>query len=76
MAPRKLTPGSVYDGPRSIQTIDGVTAHYADTKTGPVRLVDHDGEMRVASDDDPVQEPTNIVELEVEEIQGSASTEA
>ena len=76
MATRKLTPGSVYDGPRSIQTIDGVTAHFAETKGGPVRLIDHDGEMRVASDDDPVQEPLNIVELEVDEIHGQTSTEA
>jgi len=73
---RKLKAGAVYDGPRSIQTIDGVTAHYADTASGPVRLVDEDGSFRVATDDDPVQEPMNIVELEVEEIHGSASTEA
>ena len=86
MAPRTLKPGSLYEGPKSIQTIDGITAHYADTKNGPVRLVqidlapdnEDDGseEYRVAADDDPVQEPLNIVELEVDEIQGQTSTEA
>jgi len=74
---RKLKPGESYDGPRSIQTIDGVTAHFADTASGPVRLVDGgDDGFRVATDDDPVQHPLNIVELEVEEIHGQASSEA
>jgi hypothetical protein len=72
-----VRPGEVYDGPKAIQTIDGITAHYADTATGPVRLVDHDGVFRVASDDDPVQGiPERLVELEVEDIHGNAATEA
>jgi len=75
-ATRKLKPGAVYDGPKSIQTIDGITAHYADIPSGPVRLVDEGGSFRVATDDDPVQHPLNIVELEVEEIHGQASSEA
>jgi hypothetical protein len=75
-ATRKLKPGAVYDGPKSIQTIDGVTAHYADIPSGPVRLVDQDGSFRVATADDPVQEDLNIVELEVDEIHGQTSTEA
>jgi hypothetical protein len=76
MTAKKLKPGEVYDGPRSIQTIDGITAHYAETPSGPVRLIDLDGEIRVASDDDPVQEAVSVVELELEEIHGQTSTEA
>jgi hypothetical protein len=86
MPPKKLKPGDIYDGPKSIQTIDGVTAHYADTKDGPVRLVaidlapddpdDGSEEYRIASDDDPVQgTPQSVVELEVEEVHGQASSE-
>jgi len=86
MAARKLNPGSLYEGPKYIDTIDGVTAHWADTKDGPVRLVQidlapddpNDGseEYRIAADDDPVQQPLNIVELELDEIHGQSSTEA
>lgn len=76
MTAKKLKSGDPYEGPRSIQTIDGVTAHYAETKDGPVRLVDDEGKFRVASDDDPVQSVGRIVELEVDEIQGQTSTEA
>jgi len=82
----KLKVGDVYDGPRSIQTIDGVTAHWAETKDGPVRLVqidlapdnpdDGSEEYRIASDDDPIQVSDSIVDLEVDEIQGKTSTEA
>lgn len=81
----KLKPGSLYTGPKAIDTIDGITAHYALTKDGPVRLVqidlapdnpdDGSEEYRIAGPDDPYQEGLNVVELEIEEIQGSASTE-
>lgn len=81
----KLKPGSLYKGPKAIDTIDGITAHYALTKDGPVRLVqidlapdnpdDGSEEYRIAGPDDPHQEALNVVELEIEEIQGSASTE-
>jgi hypothetical protein len=82
-----MKPGDLYEGPKYIDTIDGVTAHWADTKTGPVRLVqidlapddpdDGSEEYRIASDDDPVQEtPVSLVELEVDEIHGQTSTEA
>jgi hypothetical protein len=76
MAPRKLKPGDLYSGPKSIQTIDGITAHYAEMPSGPVRLVDDGEGFRVAGPDDPVQEDLNIVELEVDEIHGQTSTEA
>jgi len=86
MASRKLKPGDLYEGPKYIDTIGGLISHWADTPDGPVRLVqidlapddDDDGseEYRVADDSDPVQQPTNVVELEVEEIQGQTSTEA
>jgi hypothetical protein len=86
MAPRKLKPGDLYEGPKYVATIDGVTSHWADTKTGPVRLVHVDlapddpddgrEEYRIASDDDPVQEVGSYVDLEVDEIQGQTSTEA
>ena len=84
MATRKLKPGDLYEGPKGIDTIDGVTAHWALTKDGPVRLVqidlapddpdDGSEEYRVASDDDPVQVGDRIVELEVEDIHGQASS--
>lgn len=89
MAPRKLKPGSVYDGPKAILTDeDGVTAHWALDKDGDplARLIqidlapddpdDGSEEYRVAGDDDPVQDPGNIVELEVDDIHGQASSEA
>jgi hypothetical protein len=82
---RKPKPGDVYEGPKYIATIDGVTAHWAATKDGPVRLVQidlapdnpNDGseEYRIAGDDDPVQAIGSLVELEVEEIHGTSSTE-
>lgn len=87
MAPRRqLNPGDLYEGPKSIQTIDGITAHYAETEDGPVRLVqidlapdnpdDGSEEFRIAGPDDPGQETAvNPVELEVEEISLTASTE-
>jgi len=70
--------GDLYEGPKAIQTIDGVTAHWAETDDGPVRLVYLDGSYRVAGKDDAVQpsDPERLVELEVESIHGSASTEA
>lgn len=85
MPAKKLKPGDLYDGPKAIDTIDGVTAHYALTKDGPVRLVqidlapedpdDGSEEYRIAGPDDPPTQAGNIVELEVEEIHGSASSE-
>jgi len=86
MATRKLKAGDLYEGPKYIDTIDGVTSHWADTKDGPVRLVaidlapdnpdDGSEEYRVAGDDDPVQgTPQSVVELEVEEVHGQASSE-
>jgi hypothetical protein len=86
MATRKLKAGDLYEGPKAIDTIDGVTAHWALTKDGPVRLVqidlapdnpdDGSEEYRIAGDDDPVQEtPQSVVELEVEEVHGQASSE-
>ena len=85
-AAKKLKPGDLYEGPKYIDTIDGVTSHWADTKAGPVRLTQidlapddpNDGseEYRIASDDDAVQETLNVVELQIDEIQGQTSTEA
>lgn len=81
----KLKPGDLYDGPKHIDTIDGVTAHFADTKDGPVRLVQIDlapddagngaEEYRIAGPDDEPQAQANVVELEMERIHGTASTE-
>jgi len=89
MASRKLKPGEIYDGPKAILTDeDGLTAHYALDKDGePIaRLVqidlapddpdDGSEEYRVAGDDDPVQHTGNVVEFEVDEIHGQASSEA
>jgi len=92
MAPRKqqLTPGDLYTGPKAIITDeDGLTAHWAITEEGePVaRLVqidlapgdpdDGSEEYRIATPTDPAQsQPENVVELEVDEIHGSGSTEA
>ena len=89
MASRKLKPGTVYDGPRAILTDeDGLTAHYALDKEGePIaRLIQidlapdnpNDGseEYRIAADDDPVQQTGNLVELQVDDIHGQASSEA
>lgn len=84
MTAKKLKPGDLYEGPKYIDTIDGVTAHYADTPGGPVRLVhidlapddpqDGSEEYRVAGPDDPASITGNVVELEVEG-NGSSSTE-
>jgi hypothetical protein len=90
MAPRKLKPGDLYTGPKAILTDeDGLTAHWAISDKGEplARLVqidlapgdpdDGSEEYRVAGPDDPAQSrPDNLVELEVDEIHGSASTEA
>lgn len=85
MAPRKMKPGSVYDGPKAIFDVDGVVAHYAIDEDGNpgARLVqidlapedpdDGSEEYRIAADEDPPQ-ITSLVELEVD-AQGQASTE-
>jgi hypothetical protein len=80
-----LKPGDLYTGPKSIDTIDGITAHYAETKNGPVRLINidlapdnpEDGrvEYRVAGPDDVFQEPTVYVDLLPDMIHGKASSE-
>jgi hypothetical protein len=85
MATKKLKPGDLYDGPKAIATIDGITAFYAETKNGPVRLVHVDlepdnldggsEEFRVAGPDDPHQEPTSFVDLLPDVIHGQASSE-
>lgn len=85
MAAKQLKPGTLYKGPKAIYTVDGVTAHFAETKNGLVRLVcidlcpdDPDAvndEYRVAGPDDPVQEPTHFVELLPDTIHGEASSE-
>lgn len=80
-----MNPGDLYTGPKHIDTVDGITAHYADTPEGLVRLVQIDlapddpddgaEEYRIAGPDDVFPEATSIVELEIEDIIGSASTE-
>lgn len=84
----KLKAGDTYTGPKAIMEIDGVVAHYALTKDGPVRLIhidlapdnpsDGSEEFRVAGPGDPVSTAVSngsTVEMEVEEINLTASTE-
>jgi hypothetical protein len=86
---KKLKPGDLYTGPKAIVVDeDGVPAHWALDKDGqPIALLtqidlapdnpdDGSEEYRVAGPNDPSPEPGRIVELEVEDIHGSASTEA
>lgn len=80
MGTTKLKPGDLYEGPKSIATVDDVTAHYVLNEDGSLgeRLVqidlapgnpdEHVEEFRVAAKDDPVQTTAANVELEVEAI--------
>lgn len=83
----KLNPGDLYEGPKAIATVDGVTAHWAIDEEGELlaRLVQidlspgdpNDGaeEYRIASDADPAQTTVDaLVELEVEPVKGKTTS--